>query len=58
MYQFTYAEVVDDSPQDMRERERDALARCINMLEAAEQAGPQSAEELRRKMGDAVRKAA
>ncbi|MCI4678794.1 flagellar biosynthesis regulator FlaF [Rhodoblastus acidophilus] len=44
MYQFTYAEVVDDSPQDMRERERDALARCIDMLEAAEKAGPQSAE--------------
>ena len=25
MYQFTYAEVVDDSPQEMRARERDAL---------------------------------
>ena len=39
MYQFTYAEIVDDSPQEMRARERDALSRCIDMLEAAKQAG-------------------
>ena len=44
MYQFTYAEVVEDSPQEMRAREREALARCIEMLEAAESSGPQSHE--------------
>jgi flagellar protein FlaF len=44
MYQFTYAEVVEDSPQEMRARERDALARAIEMLEAAEKAGLQSRE--------------
>lgn len=42
MYQFSYAEIVDDSPQDMRMRERDALARCLAMLDEAKQAGPKS----------------
>ena len=36
MYQFTYAEVVEDLPQEMRAREHDALARCVDMLEAAQ----------------------
>lgn len=44
MYQFTYAEIVDDSPQKMRARERDALARCIDMLVAAKGDGPNSRE--------------
>jgi flagellar protein FlaF len=44
MYQFTYAEIVDDSPQEMRARERDALARCIDMLVAAKADGPNSRE--------------
>ncbi|WP_298423448.1 flagellar biosynthesis regulator FlaF [Rhodoblastus sp.] len=44
MYQFTYAEVVEDSPQEMRARERDALAHAIEMLEAAERHGSQSPE--------------
>ena len=42
MYQFSYAEVVDDSPKDMRARERDALSRCIEMLETAEKSGARS----------------
>jgi flagellar biosynthesis activator protein FlaF len=42
MYQFSYAEIVEDSPQDMRMRERDALGRCLAMLEEARQAGPKS----------------
>lgn len=44
MYQFTYAEIVDDSPQEMRAREYDALSRCIALLEAANRAGPKSRE--------------
>ncbi len=44
MYQFTYAEIVDDSPQEMRARERDALARCVDMLVAAKADGPNSRE--------------
>lgn len=44
MYQFTYAEIVDDSPQEMRARERDALARCIDMLVAAKEDDPNSRE--------------
>ncbi len=44
MYQFSYAEVVEDSPQDMRARERDALTRCVEMLETAEKSGPRSRE--------------
>jgi flagellar protein FlaF len=44
MYQFTYAEIVEDSPQDMRARERDALARCIDMLEEAKETGPHSGQ--------------
>lgn len=39
MYQFTYAEIVEDSPQEMRARERDALGRCIDMLNLAEKEG-------------------
>lgn len=44
MYQFTYAEVVDDSPQEMRAREHDALERAVTLLEAANEAGAQSRE--------------
>ncbi len=44
MYQFTYAEVVDDSPQEMRAREHDAIGRAVTLLEAAQAAGPKSAE--------------
>jgi flagellar protein FlaF len=44
MYQFTYAEVVEDSPLEMRARERDALDRAVDLLREAEKAGPGSAE--------------
>jgi len=44
MYQFTYAEIADDSPQEMRARERDALERAVALLEAADAAGAQSRE--------------
>ena len=42
MYQFTYAEVVEDSPQEMRSRERDALGRAVELLEVAAKAGVQT----------------
>jgi flagellar protein FlaF len=42
MYQFTYAEVVEDSPQEMRAREHDAIGRAVELLEAAREAGPRS----------------
>lgn len=44
MYRFSYAEVLDDNPKDMRARERMALERSIEMLKAAEKAGPVSRE--------------
>ena len=44
MYQFTYAEVVEDSPQEMRAREHDALGRAVDLLGAAQAAGARSAE--------------
>jgi len=46
MYQFTYAEVVEDSPREMRAREHDALDRAVALLEAARQTGAQSTEGL------------
>ena len=42
MYQFTYAEVVEDSPQEMRAREHDAIGRAVELLEAAKAAGAKS----------------
>ncbi len=39
MYQFSYAEVVEESPKDSRGRERDALERAIELLEGAENGG-------------------
>lgn len=44
MYQFTYAEVVEDSPREMRAREHDALDRAVALLEAAQGTGAQSPE--------------
>jgi len=46
MYQFTYAEVLEETPQSARERERQAIDRSIEMLEAADKAGPQSREAI------------
>jgi flagellar protein FlaF len=42
MYQFTYAEVVEDSPREMRAREHDALDRAVALLESARHAGAAS----------------
>jgi flagellar protein FlaF len=44
MYQFPYAEVLDEAPKAARERERKALERSIELLEAADKAGPRSQE--------------
>jgi flagellar protein FlaF len=44
MYRFSYAEVLDDNPKDMRARERQALERSIELLAAAEKAGPHTRE--------------
>jgi flagellar protein FlaF len=44
MYQFPYAEVLDETPQGARERERQAIERSIELLEAADKAGAQSRE--------------
>jgi len=44
MYQFSYADVLDDSPKEARERERIAIDRSIDMLKAAAEKGAQSRE--------------
>ena len=44
MYQFSYAEILDDSPHEARERERVAIERSIELLQAAEGAGANSRE--------------
>jgi flagellar protein FlaF len=44
MYQFSYAEVLDDSPKEARDRERRAIERSIELLHAAEAKGAQSRE--------------
>jgi flagellar biosynthesis activator protein FlaF len=44
MYQFPYAEVLDETPQSARQRERQAIERSIELLQAADKAGPQSRE--------------
>jgi flagellar biosynthesis activator protein FlaF len=44
MYQFSYAEVVDDSPREMRAREQKAMDQAIRMLAAAQKKGPGTPE--------------
>lgn len=44
MYQFPYAEVLDETPQTARAREREAIDRSIELLQAADKAGVQSRE--------------
>ena len=46
MYEFAYNEVVEESHQTMRARERDAMDRVIAMLRAAQEKGPQSRERV------------
>jgi flagellar biosynthesis activator protein FlaF len=46
MYQFSYADVQEDSVADARDRERQLLSRSIDMLAAAQPKGPASREAL------------
>jgi flagellar protein FlaF len=44
MYQFPYAEVLDETPQGARERERQAIDHSIGLLQTAQTAGAGSRE--------------
>jgi flagellar biosynthesis activator protein FlaF len=44
MYQFSYAEVLDETPKSARERERQAIEHSIELLRAAQASGVQSRE--------------
>jgi flagellar protein FlaF len=46
MYQFSYAEVLDETPKGARERERQAIDRSIELLRAAEKSGARSREAM------------
>jgi flagellar protein FlaF len=46
MYRFSYAEVLDETPQSARARERMALEHSITLLQAAAQLGAQSRESV------------
>jgi flagellar protein FlaF len=46
MYEFAYNEVIEDSRQTMRARERQAMDRVIAMLQTAQQKGPPSRERV------------
>ena len=46
MYEFAYNEVIEDSRQTMRARERAAMDRVIGMLRAAREKGPLSRERV------------
>ena len=44
MYQFSYAEILQDDPHEARLRERGAFEHAIELLRKAEEKGPQSRE--------------
>jgi flagellar protein FlaF len=46
MYEFAYNDVIEDSHQTMRARERAAMDRLITMLRAAQEKGPHSRERI------------
>jgi len=46
MYEFAYNEVIEDSRQTMRARERQAMDRVIALLRMAQEKGPQSRERI------------
>jgi flagellar protein FlaF len=46
MYEFAYNEVIEDSRQTMRARERQAMDRVIAMLQTAKEKGPGSRERV------------
>ena len=45
MYQFSYGDILADSPVDARAQEREALDHAIRLLRAAAASPPHSAEE-------------
>jgi flagellar protein FlaF len=45
MYQYSYSEILADSPTDARAEERRALDRAITLLHLAEDSTPKSKEE-------------
>ncbi|WP_102958762.1 flagellar biosynthesis regulator FlaF [Mangrovicella endophytica] len=46
MYQFSYAEVMQDDCVSARDRERQALDRSIELLQRAERSGPRSRDAI------------
>ena len=46
MYEFAYNDVIEESHQTMRARERQAMDRVIAMLRAAQEKGPGSRERV------------
>jgi flagellar protein FlaF len=46
MYEFAYNEVIEESRQTMRARERQAMDRVIAMLRSAQETSPQSRERV------------
>ncbi len=44
MYQFSYAEILEDNAQDARARERQAMQRAIDLLEVGMKKGVRSME--------------
>lgn len=44
MYQFSYAEIVEDTSSDTRAREREAVERAVGLLRKAKAAGARSRE--------------
>jgi flagellar biosynthesis activator protein FlaF len=44
MYQFPYADALENSPKVARERERQIFERCLELLNAADATGPNSRE--------------
>ncbi len=46
MYQFPYADVLENSPKAARERERQVFERCLELLRAASEKGPTSMQSI------------
>ena len=46
MHHFSYNEIVEDSPTLMREHERKAMDKAIEMLRLAQEAGPDSRAQI------------
>ena len=54
MHRALYTEILEDAPADARERERQAIERSIELLNAAKKMGPNSREAVRRLSGQAL----